>query len=377
MPVAEVPAEAEARRVLGICDACGYCNGFCDLFEAARRRPAPTADDLAHLANLCHGCRNCLYACQYAPPHAFAVNVPHALARMRQRSYVQRVWPRAGSALLTHGARSLALVGGGAIGLLVGMAWLTVPADVLFSTQVGAGAFYRILPLWVMLLIGGLPLGYAMLSIGMSLRRHWRATRPRAPVAARHLGSALRDVLILRNLRGGGPGCNDLDERFSRRRRGLHQTLLGGLLFSFAATLAAAFQHHVLDWPAPYPPFSAPVVLGTLGGLAMTLALVGLAWLKWREDRTPTDPEARAADLAFLALLFLVTTTGLALLAWRSTPAMGLLLAVHLGSVLAFFLLLPYCKFVHAGYRFLALLTEALEREQATDPTVQAPPESG
>lgn len=71
----------------------------------------------------------------------------------------------------------------------------------------------------------------------------------------------------------------------------------------------------------------------------------------------------RAADAAFLGLLFLVAATGLALLAWRATAAMGLLLTVHLGAVLAFFVLLPYSKFVHAGYRFLALLIEAMEQE--------------
>ncbi len=353
----------EARRVLRICNACGYCNGFCDLFEAAKRRPALTADDLSHLANLCHGCRNCLYACQYAPPHTFAVNVPRTLARTRQRGYAEHVWPRAWSGLLVHPILTALLFSGGAIGLLVGMVWMTVPSEMRFASQTGAGAFYRILPWWVMMLIGILPLGWSMLAIGMGLRRHWRATRPDARVSARHLRSALYDLFSLRNLRGGGPGCNDLDDRLSHRRRRLHQTLLVGLLLSFAATVAATLYHHALGWQAPYPLLSAPVLLGALGGIAMTIAVVGLVWLKWREDRTPTDHEARAADLGLLTLLFLVATTGLALLVWRATPAMGLLLAVHLGSVLAFFLLLPYCKFVHAGYRFLALLIEALERE--------------
>ncbi|KAA6186933.1 tricarballylate utilization 4Fe-4S protein TcuB [Thiohalocapsa marina] len=361
---------AEARRVLGICNACGYCNGFCDLFEASKRRPAATAVDLEHLAHLCHGCRNCLYACQYAPPHAFGVNVPKTLARMRQRSYVERLWPGTWSGWLAaafrHGVLTASLVSVGAIGLLLWLVWMSVPSEVLFSAhsgvQSGTGAFYRILPWWGMVLIGFLPLGWAMLSIGLSLRRYWRAIAPPGSVSWRALGSALHDVVVMRNLRGGGPGCNDLDDRASHLRRRLHQTLLVGLLLSFAATLAATFQHHVLGWQAPYPLLSAPVLLGTCGGLAMTCAVVGLARLKRREDRSPTDAEARSLDLAFLGLLFLVAVTGLVLLALRATPAMGVLLAVHLGTVLAFFLLLPYSKFVHAGYRLLSLLAEALER---------------
>jgi citrate/tricarballylate utilization protein len=41
---------------------------------------------------------------------------------------------------------------------------------------------------------------------------------------------------------------------------------------------------------------------------------------------------------------------------------MGGLLAVHLGFVLAFFLTLPYGKFVHGVYRTLSLIRDAREK---------------
>jgi citrate/tricarballylate utilization protein len=41
---------------------------------------------------------------------------------------------------------------------------------------------------------------------------------------------------------------------------------------------------------------------------------------------------------------------------------MGILLALHLGVVLALFLTMPYGKFVHGLYRFAALLRYARER---------------
>ena len=69
-------------------------------------------------------------------------------------------------------------------------------------------------------------------------------------------------------------------------------------------------------------------------------------------------------DRAFIALLLLVSATGLALLAGRSTNAMGLSLALHLGCVAALFFTLPYGKFAHGVYRSAALLKWAIERRQ-------------
>jgi citrate/tricarballylate utilization protein len=69
-------------------------------------------------------------------------------------------------------------------------------------------------------------------------------------------------------------------------------------------------------------------------------------------------------DRAFITLLFGTSLTGLALLAWRAAPAMPVLLALHLGCVMALFLTMPYGKFAHAVYRCAALLKWSIERRQ-------------
>ena len=46
----------------------------------------------------------------------------------------------------------------------------------------------------------------------------------------------------------------------------------------------------------------------------------------------------------------------------RETVAMGPLLLIHLGVVLALFVTLPFGKFVHGIYRAAALIRYALER---------------
>ena len=71
-------------------------------------------------------------------------------------------------------------------------------------------------------------------------------------------------------------------------------------------------------------------------------------------------------DRAFIVLLFLTSLTGLVLLVWRETGLMPLLLAIHLGIVMALFLTLPYGKFAHGIYRSAALLKWSIEKRQAS-----------
>ena len=85
----------EGARIMRICNSCRYCEGYCAVFPAMERRQTFLEGDLNYLANLCHNCSECYYACQYAPPHEFAVNVPKLLAEIRAQSYRQYAWPGA------------------------------------------------------------------------------------------------------------------------------------------------------------------------------------------------------------------------------------------------------------------------------------------
>ena len=69
-------------------------------------------------------------------------------------------------------------------------------------------------------------------------------------------------------------------------------------------------------------------------------------------------------DSSFIALLFFSSLSGLLLLVFRDTPSMRVLLIAHLGIVMAFFVTLPYGKFVHGIYRFAALIRYALEQKR-------------
>jgi citrate/tricarballylate utilization protein len=127
----------------------------------------------------------------------------------------------------------------------------------------------------------------------------------------------------------------------------------------------ATLYHYLLGLPAPYALTSLPVLLGTAGGIGLLIGPAGLLWLNLKRDPAQGDVKQRPMDRGFIALLLLTSATGLALLAWRDSGAMGLLLAVHLGVVMALFATLPYGKFAHGIYRSAALLKSAIEKRQA------------
>jgi citrate/tricarballylate utilization protein len=158
-----------------------------------------------------------------------------------------------------------------------------------------------------------------------------------------------------------GEGCNDADDAWTPWRRRSHHLTFYGFGLCFASTSVATLYHYALGWPAPYARLSWPVALGMLGGVGLVVGPAGLLWLNLRRHTLHAAPEQQAMDRGFIALLA-TSASGLALLAWRDSGAMALLLALHLGAVMALFATLPCGKFAHGVHRCAAPLKWAIER---------------
>ena len=355
----------EADRLMTICNACRYCEGLCAVFPAMEMRRTFADGDLNYLANLCHQCGACYTDCQYSPPHEFNVNVPAALARLRNDSYAHYVWPRFLAGAFERNGLLIALLTAASVAaFVIGFVAFKDPA-VLFSKS--AGDFYKVMPHSAMVALFGGAMLYAILAFTFSLRAFWRDINGDAPRAGlTSLWQAIGDSAQLRNLGGGGDGCTSEDEKPSAQRRIYHHLTFYGFLLCFAATSVATLYHYLFGWRAPYPLLSLPVLLGIAGGLGLLIGPAGLFVLARRRDPVLVDGARKGMDTAFIAMLFLTSLTGFALMILRDSSAMGILLAVHLGVVLALFLSLPYGKFVHGLYRFLALVKYAGERRQGT-----------
>lgn len=350
-----VDAIEEARRQLEICNACRYCEGYCSVFPAMTLHRAFSDGEITQLANLCHNCRGCFYACQYTEPHEFALNLPRALAEVRVESWERFMPPRALSRLFQpHG---VALAGAAVLAV---MFMMTIA---LLIRPEGGEGFYAHISHAIMVAIF-LPAGILpFVLVALGVRAYWREVGGEK-VRLAHLREALLSAGRMKNLSGGAAdGCNyEKEDRFTQARRWAHQAVMWGFLLCFASTASGTMLHYLFGMEAPYGPLSLPKLFGVPGGILMTLGGIALIGLKLKAERNLSAPAVWGGEMAFVLLLTATAATGLALYWAGGTAFVRPLLVAHLGAVLVLFLTLPYSKMVHGAFRLAALVRDAQTR---------------
>ena len=307
----------EARRQIDICNACRYCEGYCSVFPAINRNRIFTEGDVTQLANLCHNCRGCYYACQYTEPHEFALNLPEALDSVRQDSWQDFAFPSAMGKAFHKSGVAIALA------TVLGFALIFLAIRALSAYAEGGDGFYAVISHNALVAIFLPAFLFPLASLIISLRRYWQSVGG-GSLRLSDLVTAFGSAGTMKNLAGGhGDGCNFEDEdRFSNARRWRHQMVMYGFLLCFASTSVATVMHYVLSMPAPYGLLSLPKLLGISGGLLLSVGTLMMLDLKLKSDRNLADRNVWSGEIAFLLLLFLVSTSGLALYAFGGTSAL-------------------------------------------------------
>lgn len=339
----------EAARQARICNACRYCEGYCDVFPALQTAPNLDEAELVTLANICHNCRGCYYACQYTAPHEFDLNFPLVLAQLRNQSWLDFSYPRGLARFFQNG-------GFAPIGTTIAL--FTVIIWAATSSRIGAN-FYSLMPHNFMVAIF-MPLFLVPLAfLAYGLVRYWRALGGGTLSFAKFRRASWR-AITLKNLSGGeAHGCNfEEGDRFSNARKWAHHLIFYGFLLCFLATSLGTILHYFAHDPAPYPLWSAPKVSGITGGIAMVIGGIWLIVLKTKADSNLSDSHTRRSEFAFITLLVIVAASGLALNGFGATSALRFWLAFHLASVATLFILTPYSKMAHGFYRLLAMMRE-------------------
>lgn len=345
--------------MMTICNSCRYCEGLCAVFPAMEKRLTFTTGDLTYLANLCHECGACQDACQFAAPHPFNVLVPASLSRVRSESYAKSAWPLQALYLLRRNEIAVSLIAALSIAGFFFYQTLAQRANHGFPGADVSRLFYQYIPHNVMVLVFGGASLYTILALIMSARRFWHAigAAPEPTPGIQAIKQAMLDAARLRYLHRES-GCPSLEDP-GNFRRSAHHLVFYGFLLCFASTCVATIYHYLLGREAPYPWYDVPVILGGTGGLCIMTGCVLFYRIKTPSDSS--DATTVSLATAFLLMLFLTAFSGTALLLLRHTAAIAIVLPLHCGLVFSFFLTMPYGKFVHGIYRWLALVRYARE----------------
>lgn len=226
----------EARFDVNICNACRYCENICPVFKAIELRREFSENDLIYLSNLCHDCRGCYYACQYAPPHNFNINMPKVLSNLRLKTYsnlgyfksikgffktnrLQKDFVIMITMFLFYILSSLLIEGGNS----------------LFRSHLRAGAFYKVLPenfIIITMLIPFLLMIFIYFKNILFYCKYIEINKRHLLNPINHC-AVLKSIFLLEFLGGGGYGCNYPDERYSFARRIFHQVFFLVLRYLF------------------------------------------------------------------------------------------------------------------------------------------------
>ncbi len=357
---AEIQTDAslhdEAVRQLTVCNSCRYCEGYCNAFQALARYRSFDKPTVTHLASLCHNCRACFYACQYTEPHDFKLNIPAMLANVRAHNWEQHIKPSGVSRLMQSALWPY---------LLLVMLFIT-----LFTFAIGvewgsSEPFYSSISHTALVAIF-LPLFFLpWVSLIAGLRSYWRSIGGQ-PIVFSDLKQAFSSAATMKQLSGGqGQGCNyEAGERFSSVRRWAHHATMYGFLLCFASTSVGTLYHYLFGWEAPYAFLSLPKLLGVSGGVLLSNGTAAMLLLKFKAESELGSVARRAGEYAFIALLFMTSTTGLILYWSAGTVLASSSLIIHLAFIAVFFVSLPYSKMVHGFFRLAALCREAQFQRQ-------------
>jgi citrate/tricarballylate utilization protein len=335
------------------------------------RRRLFTKNDVIFLANLCHDCGACYTVCPFTPPNQLSINIPKINNEIRLATYRDYTAPRFLATVFEKQAAYSALVVALSLLLIAALASVLGTPGRIITPQVGPGSFYVIVPSLIIEIAGG-ALGLIVLGIWLyGVGKYWNdiSNSPKRILNAGVLWSAAIDVFKHTWFKGGGGGCMypspEPDERPSYLRLYLHVMVFFGFLLTFASTVSATFYQNILGVLPPYPMVSVPVLLGSSGGVLISVG--ALTFLGADIGEGPTSVKGTVSlDRAFLVVLLLAALTGMSTLLLRDTGFMGTLFVVHLGFVLALFLTAPYGKFIHFAYTYVALILNKVEERSHT-----------
>lgn len=330
----------EASRQLTICNACRYCEGYCAVWDAIEFKSVLTDVYIIHLANLCHDCRDCYYACPYnEPEHEFKLNIPKILGEVRTDSYIASVKPKDLKFALKE--PSLVTLASTAIAVFLAViyAWLAFGLSKFPSLPITT-----IIPDTLFKAVTVLVYVYTIAVWSWEGLYYWSKINEKRHINVIGLIKGIFDAIFHVNFKGGGSGCK-VPKQNSRYFRLFAHSLV---LFGFVIALIA-----ISFYPDIYGIFGTIYLVGSL---SLSLGTAALIYIHIEEKKDLRSQTQSKMDYPFTILLFLAGITGVIVPISMGTELFNWNFLIHDTLILVVFLIAPFSKFIHPVFRLVSLM---------------------
>ncbi len=330
----------DAKKQLTICNACRYCEGYCAVWDAIEFKSVLNTDYIYHLANLCHDCRDCFYACPYnEPEHEFKLNIPKILGDVRSETYISYVKPKFMQFALQR--PTLFTMISSAIAIVI----VVLYASLLFGfSKFSTLSMTTIMPASLFERATVLLYFYLMVMWSWEGISYWSKISEKGHLTFVGLLRGLYDVVLHTNFRGGGTGCKVPEQNNRYFRLTSHTLVFFGFL---VALIAISFYPNIYGYTG---------ILYLIGSFALSTGTVGLFYIHLVDKRSSRSEKQSSMDYPFTFLLFIVGITGIIIPISTDKSWFNWNFLIHDALIMVVFLIAPFSKFMHPVFRFVSLI---------------------
>jgi len=297
---------------------------------------------------LCYNCNDCSVHCpRGAKPGEL-------MAAVRNYSFKHYAWPKFMGELLSKPKYLPFVFGLPIILVLLGFWGKGFPeGDILFRNFIPYIAIDLTAAIFIILIV---------VSFVTGIRGFWQALNqgPLGKAGSVPLGEAIKNAVMQVLRHDKFDDCTANNSRYIA-----HLLIFYGFVGALIATAISggfiwATELHLIeghDWLPPWSPLSVVKIFGNLGGVAILVGCILV--LINRSSNKEQAGAATYADTVFTWVVLITVATGFLtqFARWGEAAALSYIMyAIHLVFIFYLIAYLPYTKFAHMVYRFVALI---------------------
>jgi len=304
---------------------------------------------------LCHQCGLCN---SYCPREAKPADV---MAALREYSMTHYAVPKFMAKAVSEAKYLPLLFAFPALIFLLILAWL----GNLTSLPTGQIVFSKFMPILYIEIVFSLAVGAAVVAVIVGGVRYWKSmngfflpSRDGSP--GKGFSATLVDIVRHRRFRQCEGDRVGTRESYKAHLHRSHLAVFYGFLGLVLTTTSVGIGIYAFGYLTPWPLWHPVKILGNVSGIAVLVACAVFLYRRYTDKEKAG--KSTYSDWLFLWVLALTTLTGFLseILRLANIPPLAYwVYFIHLIFIFSLLVYIPYSKFAHLAYRFVAMLYAA------------------